>query len=89
MTTAQMLGTAATLYGFGACFAMLLQTRQLRARGSSCDVSATFLGTYVGGYAVWLLYGVSIGSLPIILVHARRPRLRRAHTVRGVDPQAE
>lgn len=70
MNTAQILGTAATLYGFGASCAMLLQARQLRERGTSCDVSATFLGTYVGGYAIWLLYGLSIGSIPIILVHA-------------------
>ena len=70
MTTAQILGTAATLYGFGASFAMLLQMRQLRERGTSCDVSAAFLATYVGGYAIWLLYGVSIGSMPVILVHA-------------------
>ena len=70
MTTSQILGTAATVYGFGASFAMLLQVRQLRERGTSCDVSAAFLGTYVGGYAIWLLYGVSIASVPIILVHA-------------------
>jgi hypothetical protein len=70
MTTPQILGTAATLYGFGASFAMLLQVRQLRERGTSCDVSAAFLSTYVGGYAIWLLYGVSIASVPIILVHA-------------------
>ncbi|MDQ4072541.1 MAG: hypothetical protein M3088_06685 [Actinomycetota bacterium] len=49
---------------------MLLQVRQLRERGTSCDVSAAFLAAYVGGYAIWLLYGVSIGSVPIILVHA-------------------
>jgi uncharacterized protein with PQ loop repeat len=70
MTTAQIIGTAATVYGFGASTAMLLQVRQLLARGSSCDVSAAFLTSYVGGYAIWLLYGISIGSLPIILVHA-------------------
>jgi uncharacterized protein with PQ loop repeat len=70
MTTSQILGTAATLYGFGASFAMLLQMRQLRERGTSCDVSAAFLGAYVGGYAIWLLYGVSISNVPIILVHA-------------------
>jgi uncharacterized protein with PQ loop repeat len=39
-------------------------------RGSSCDVSARFFATYAGGYAVWLLYGLSIGSLPLILVDA-------------------
>ena len=49
---------------------MLLQARQMLARGDSCDVSARFVATYVGGYAVWLLYGVSLASVPIILVHA-------------------
>ena len=39
-------------------------------RGSSCEVSARFFATYAGGYAVWLLYGLSIGSLPLILVDA-------------------
>jgi hypothetical protein len=36
----------------------------------SCDVSLRFLVTYVGGYAIWLLYGVSIRSAPIVLVHS-------------------
>ena len=39
-------------------------------RGSSCEISARFFATYAGGYAVWLLYGLSIGSLPLILVDA-------------------
>jgi hypothetical protein len=25
---------------------------------------------YAGGYAIWLMYGVSIGSVPLILVDA-------------------
>jgi len=25
---------------------------------------------YVGGYAVWLLYGLSLGNVPIVVVHA-------------------
>jgi len=60
----------ATLYGVGAAGTVLLQARQIARRGSSCDVSARFFATYAGGYAIWLLYGLSIGSLPIILVHA-------------------
>jgi hypothetical protein len=70
MTAAQLIGTMATLYGFGASLAILLQARQLRVRGTSCDVSARFFATYVGGYAIWLLYGFTIGSMPVILVHA-------------------
>ena len=65
-----LLAMVATCYGVGAAGAALLQARQIVRRGSSCDVSARFFATYAGGYAIWLLYGLSIGSLPIILVHA-------------------
>jgi uncharacterized protein with PQ loop repeat len=64
----QLMGTVATLYGVGAAGTALLQARQVVRRGSSCEVSARFFATYAGGYAVWLLYGLSIGSLPLILV---------------------
>ena len=63
-----VMGTAATLYGVGAAAAVLLQARQIVRRKRSCDVSARFFAAYVGGYAIWLLYGVSIGSLPLVLV---------------------
>ena len=66
----QIIGTVATIYGFGGALAVLMQARQMHRRGTSDDVSARFLATYVGGYAVWLLYGLSIESLPIIVVHA-------------------
>jgi uncharacterized protein with PQ loop repeat len=65
-----MLAMVATLYGVGAAGAALLQARQIVRRGSSCEVSARFFATYAGGYAVWLLYGLSIESLPLILVDA-------------------
>jgi uncharacterized protein with PQ loop repeat len=66
----EMLGLIATLYGVGAAGTALLQARQVLRRGSSCDVSARFFATYAGGYAVWLLYGLSIESMPLILVDA-------------------
>jgi uncharacterized protein with PQ loop repeat len=66
----QFLATAATLYGIGGALSVLLQARQMRARGASDDVSLRFLTTYVGGYAIWLLYGLSVQSVPIVLVHA-------------------
>jgi uncharacterized protein with PQ loop repeat len=68
--TAQLLGLIATLYGVGAACSALLQARQMLRRGSSGDVSARFLAIYAGGYAVWLLYGLSIGSVPLIVVDA-------------------
>ena len=64
----QLLGTAATTYGVRAALKSLLQTRQMLARRASGDVSALFLASYVGGYAIWLAYGVSTGSLPLIVV---------------------
>jgi uncharacterized protein with PQ loop repeat len=65
-----LLGVTATLYGVGGSLAVLMQARQMIARGASCDVSIRFLAVYVGGYGIWLLYGMSLGSVPIILVHA-------------------
>jgi uncharacterized protein with PQ loop repeat len=68
--TTQVLGTAATVYGLGGALSVLLQARQMYVRGRSCDVSARFLTVYVGGFAIWLLYSLGIGSVPIIVVHA-------------------
>jgi uncharacterized protein with PQ loop repeat len=65
-----VLGMIASLYGVGAAGAALLQARQVVRRRSSCEVSARFFATYAGGYAVWLLYGLSIDSVPLILVDA-------------------
>ena len=64
----QFLGTAATAYGVLGALKSLLQARQMLARRASGDVSALFLASYVGGYAIWLAYGVSTGSLPLIVV---------------------
>jgi uncharacterized protein with PQ loop repeat len=66
----QFLGTAATAYGVLGALKTLLQTRQMLARRSSRDVSAGFLASYTGGYAIWLAYGLSIGSIPLIVVDA-------------------
>ena len=64
----QLLGTVATVYGVLAALTALLQTRQMLARRSSRAVSAGFLASYAGGYAIWLAYGLSTGSLPLIAV---------------------
>ena len=66
----QFLGTAATVYGVLGALKSLLQTRQMLARRTSGDVSALFLASYVGGYAIWLAYGLSTGSIPLIVVDA-------------------
>jgi uncharacterized protein with PQ loop repeat len=64
----QLLATAATAYGVLGAFKTLLQTRQMLARRSSREVSAGFLASYAGGYAIWLAYGLSTGSIPLIVV---------------------
>jgi uncharacterized protein with PQ loop repeat len=64
----QFVGTAATAYGVLGALKTLLQTRQMLARRSSGDVSAGFLASYAGGYAIWLAYGLATGSLPLIVV---------------------
>ena len=64
----QFLGTVATAYGVLGALKTLLQTRQMLARRSSGDVSAGFLASYAGGYAIWLAYGLSTGSIPLIVV---------------------
>jgi len=66
--TSQLLPLAATVYGVLAALAALLQTRQMLARRTSCDVSARFFAAYAGGYAIWLLYGLSSASVPLIVV---------------------
>ena len=63
----QLLGAVATVYGVLGALKTLLQTRQMLARRSSGDVSARFLASYAGGYAVWLAYGLSTRSLPLIV----------------------
>ncbi len=68
--TTQLLGAAATLYDLGGALSVLLQARRMHVRGTSGDVSVRFFAVYVGGFAVWLLYGISIGDLPVVVVHA-------------------
>ncbi len=64
----QFLGIVATVYGVLGALKTLLQTRQMLARRTSGDVSAGFLASYAGGYAIWLAYGLSTGSFPLIVV---------------------
>ena len=63
-----ILETAATAYGMGAAASALIQARSLLERRTSCDLSLRFFAIYVGGYAVWLAYGISIESIPLIVV---------------------
>ena len=65
---ASILGMIVTVYGLVAGASSLLQARRMVRRGTSEDVSLSFLWMYVAGYALWLVYGLSVGSLPLIIV---------------------
>src|SRR5260370_10651348 len=67
----QLLATVATAYGVLGAFKTLLQTRQMLVRRSSRDVSAGFLASYAGGYAIWLAYGLRTRRIALILVDTR------------------
>lgn len=64
-----MLEVVVIAYGVGAAGAGLLQARRLLQTRSSCEASALFFAVYAGGYALWFVYGLSIGSLPLVVVN--------------------
>jgi MtN3 and saliva related transmembrane protein len=65
---ADFLATAATVWGVVGAFSSLLQARQLARTRSAESVSLGFLAKYLGGYVTWALYGIAIGSTPLIVV---------------------
>jgi uncharacterized protein with PQ loop repeat len=65
---ADLLGTAATVSGVVGAGSSLLQARKLARTQSAESVSVGFLAKYLGGYLAWALYGVAIGSTPLIAV---------------------
>jgi hypothetical protein len=67
--TSEVLAVLVTVYGVAAGAAALFQARSMIVRGSSCEVSARFLAVHVGGYGIWLLYGVLIASPPLVVVN--------------------
>src|SRR5918998_2113334 len=64
----QVLGAAATVYGLGGAFSVLLQARRMHVRGTSGDVSARFFAGYVGGLAGWPFHRLRLGGAPLIPV---------------------
>jgi hypothetical protein len=66
MFTPQLLGTAVTVCGLLAALAAL-QARQMHRRGTACNVWAPLLRHLRRGYAIWLLYGPSACSIPLIV----------------------
>lgn len=67
MTALSVLSMVTTVYGIAGAMAILFEARKIMARHSSADMSLRFMTTYVGGYALFLAYGLSINSLTLIL----------------------
>ena len=68
--TSQLLGTAATVSACSQPSPCSCKARQMLTRHDSCEVSVRFLVSYAGGYVIWLLYGLSVGSTPLIVADA-------------------
>jgi uncharacterized protein with PQ loop repeat len=65
-----LLALIATAYGLLGASSSLLEAARLVGSGSADEISLGFLGVPVGGYLVWLLYGISAGEAPLIITDA-------------------
>jgi uncharacterized protein with PQ loop repeat len=62
-----ILGAVATVYGVYGALSVLMQARKMLVKHESCDMSLFYMTSYVGGYAVWLPYGLLAHSFPLII----------------------
>jgi uncharacterized protein with PQ loop repeat len=62
-----ILGAVATVYGVYGALAILMQAHKMLVKRESRDMSLAYMASYVGGYAVWLPYGVLSHSFPLII----------------------
>lgn len=65
-----MLALLAASWGVLMAVSPALQIRRMLQRGSSADVSLTYLAVLLPGFLLWVAYGLSIGSLPIAIPNA-------------------
>ena len=59
----------ATLYGVAMSLAPFLQARRMIQRGSSADVSITYLMVLAIGFTLYLVYGLSISNRLLIITN--------------------
>jgi uncharacterized protein with PQ loop repeat len=65
-----VFATLAFFAGLATAVAPFAQARRIALRRSSEDVSLWWLGLYGAGCVVWLAYGISIASVPLIATQA-------------------
>jgi MtN3 and saliva related transmembrane protein len=61
------LGIAAATWGIVMALAPVLQIRRILRNNSSKDVSIGYLAVLVVGFALWIVYGATIGK-PVLVV---------------------
>lgn len=64
---AESLGVAAAAWGVLMAVSPLLQIRRMLDRRSSADVSIAYLSVLQIGFALWIAYGIALGSVPLIV----------------------
>ena len=65
----EILALIATIYGSLMSFSYIFQIHKMWKRKSSADVSiATYL-ILLGGFIIWVFYGISINAFPIIITN--------------------
>ncbi|MPZ93171.1 MAG: hypothetical protein GEU68_16425 [Actinobacteria bacterium] len=62
-----VLGIGAASWGIIMALSPVLQIRRILNRRSSEDVSIGYFLVLLGGFAIWMAYGISIGNLVLIV----------------------
>ncbi len=68
MSAETALGVTAAVYGGVGAIAPTLQWQRMATQRSSEDVSVLYLMLYGIGHGIWLAYGISIESVPLMVV---------------------
>jgi len=70
MAASGWIDTVGSVAGFCTTVSMLPQLHSIWRRKSARDVSLTMILVLLLGIALWIVYGVGIGSPPIIVTNA-------------------
>jgi MtN3 and saliva related transmembrane protein len=66
---ASVLAVCAGTWGVAMALSPLLQIRRIIAERSSRDVSIGYYVVLIIGFALWLVYGIAIGNVPLIVTN--------------------
>jgi MtN3 and saliva related transmembrane protein len=69
MAAFDWINTVGSVAGFCTTISMLPQLHSIWRRKSARDVSLTMILVLIFGIALWIVYGLGIGSVPIIVTN--------------------